>query len=116
MTLRNEHGSLIVKVLATPRHILVPSRTRSRQTMRPLNKTSTTLMPPRDANSNGHKHSRRPWVGGTLTVAALSVAGWLLGGFPIWAARRILYPMGAEPLPQNLEEGLDLGIEAHPER
>lgn len=56
------------------------------------------------------------WLARGAAVLGLGAAGWLLGGFPIWAARRILYPMGAEPLPQNLDEGLDLGVEAHPER
>src|SRR5438552_858722 len=51
-----------------------------------------------------------------LSVLGLGVAGLAFGGVPWWAARRIIYPMGAEPLPQDLEEALDVGVDARPEK
>jgi fermentation-respiration switch protein FrsA (DUF1100 family) len=35
------------------------------------------------------------------------LAGLLVGGFPVWAARRILYPPWAEELPDSEDMGLD---------
>lgn len=51
----------------------------------------------------------------TVSLLGLGAAGVIFGGFPIWAARRILYPMGAEPLPANLSDGLDVGVDVQPE-
>jgi dipeptidyl aminopeptidase/acylaminoacyl peptidase len=63
--------------------------------------------------------STRPgWslLGRTLGVLGFGAAGLALGGLPWWAARRIIYPMGAEPLPQDLGETLDIGVDARPEK
>ncbi len=43
-----------------------------------------------------------------LAIAGAGLAGILLGGFPVWAAHRILYPVHAQPLPHGLEGSLTL--------
>jgi dipeptidyl aminopeptidase/acylaminoacyl peptidase len=57
--------------------------------------------------SGGHRVRR-------MVLAGLGLAGLVLGGFPIWAARRILYPLGSQPLPHGLDDTLRIenGIEA----
>lgn len=69
-----------------------------------------------DLISNGSRHSGWYRLARMAGLVGFGAAGVVLGGFPIWAARRILYPMGAEPLPQNLDDGLGVGVEARPER
>src|SRR5215212_2429663 len=61
---------------------------------------------------------RRGWslLGRTLGVLGFGAAGLALGGLPWWAARRMIHPMGAEPLPQDLGDTLDVGISARPEK
>ena len=46
----------------------------------------------------------------------MGAAGLLFGGLPLWGAHRILHPMGAEPLPVDLSEGIDVGPEVAAER
>jgi fermentation-respiration switch protein FrsA (DUF1100 family) len=53
---------------------------------------------------------------GVLGLGACALSGLVFGGVPWWAARRIIHPMGAEPLPQDLDEALDVGVDARPEK
>src|SRR5947209_9967315 len=57
-----------------------------------------------------------PLLARALGVLGFGVAGLALGGLPWWAARRMIHPMGAEPLPQDLDETLDVGVGARPEK
>jgi fermentation-respiration switch protein FrsA (DUF1100 family) len=41
-------------------------------------------------------------------MAGAGLAGILLGGFPVWAAHRILFPVHAQPLPHGLDGSLKL--------
>src|SRR5690242_3756938 len=73
------------------------------------------------ARLNGAAANRgwfRPRVGyaRALGVLGLGVAGLAFGGVPWWAARRIIHPMGAEQLPQDLDEALEVGVDARPEK
>lgn len=51
------------------------------------------------------KQSR--WLG-RAAMAGMGLAGLVFGGFPLWAARRILYPVHAEPLDQSLKHKLEI--------
>jgi fermentation-respiration switch protein FrsA (DUF1100 family) len=55
-----------------------------------------------DTRARRSRGSRR------LAVAGAGLAGILLGGFPVWAAHRILYPVHAQPLPHGLEGSLTI--------
>lgn len=43
----------------------------------------------------GHKWGRK------VALGALGLAGLLLGGFPLWAARRVIYPFGPRSIPDS---------------
>jgi uncharacterized protein len=66
----------------------------------------------REKNNNASQ-SKSGWRPGPGTVAGLGLAGVLLGGFPVWAAHRILYPVHAMPAPHELDKtvALENGIE-----
>src|SRR5436190_2142295 len=47
-------------------------------------------------------------LGRALRLLGLSLAGLVLTGFPVWAARRILYPLSLRSLPEMLGDELDI--------
>ena len=54
---------------------------------------------------------------GKIGLAALGLAGLLFGGFPYWAARRVMYPVNPTPVP-NANPGqleIDLPTDVQPE-
>jgi uncharacterized protein len=55
---------------------------------------------------NGRPHSAADWAR-RASLLGLGLAGLLVGGFPVWAARRILYPLAPEQLPDSADMGLD---------
>ncbi|MFL5734049.1 MAG: alpha/beta hydrolase [Chloroflexia bacterium] len=57
-----------------------------------------------------------PSLGRTLGVVGLGAVSLVFGGIPFWAARRIIYPVFAEPLPQGLDETLQVAEGARPEK
>jgi fermentation-respiration switch protein FrsA (DUF1100 family) len=64
--------------------------------------------------ANGGNRIASRLRGGAL--AGLGILGVLFAGIPVWATRRLLYPLAAEPLPQSLDEGLPFEAPVHPER
>src|SRR5436190_9401153 len=55
-------------------------------------------------------------LGRALRLLGLSLAGLVLTGFPVWAARRILYPLSLRSLPEMLGDELDIEEGALPEK
>ncbi|MEP6774284.1 MAG: alpha/beta fold hydrolase [Chloroflexota bacterium] len=60
---------------------------------------------------------RRSKPGRALAVAGLGLAGLVFGGFPYWAARRVMYPAFEEAMPRgaNLPLSIELNSNAVPE-
>src|SRR5262245_57497924 len=57
-----------------------------------------------------------PVVRFTAGLLGLGLAGVMLGGFPIWAARRVLYPVSLDNAPSGEEAVLDVAPDVRPER
>src|SRR6476469_6182151 len=55
--------------------------------------------------------------GRALAVAGLGLAGLIFGGFPYWAAKRVMYPAFEEAMPRgtNLPLAIELSSNAVPE-
>jgi uncharacterized protein len=75
----------------------------------------STIVTADNVNGSGVKSHGSRWRRG-FALASLGLGGLVLGGFPLWAARRILYPMTAMPLPLGMDEHLEIDVSVAPER
>src|SRR5438552_6743670 len=80
----------------------------------PADKVDTFPSPssPYDVTPRGERST----LGRALRLLGLTLAGLALTGFPVWAARRILYPLSLRSLPEALGEELDIEEGALPEK
>lgn len=49
-------------------------------------------------------------AGRALTMVGLGLAGLVFGGFPYWAAWRVMHPALQEPMPRGADRGLDIEL------